>query len=594
MMAVVRGVSRRSTSAGSRPRVRVLDVREDRSRAHAEDGVGGGDEGERRTDHLLARADAQRQQGQLQGVGARGGQQHAVGAEVLGEALLHAAADGTVAGQTSLEGPLHRLGLSLVQPGPVKRNRSTCPRRPHFRAYASMRRRGAPGPPRGEGASRSRSLRPGPAVSASAGRGFPSDLRTSRRRSGCSAGCSPVASSSFAICPPTTRPSTPLPPGPSARGRGPCGTPWPTGGSRSCSSTRWTWSSSSPVGDRRPSGWAWPSTSSWRSWGARSSRGPSAWDRSRPGWSGRSTASGGCCLSEVNLMPLFQGVAWAPFVAWALGSAAERPTGRRIALLAVLLGLQVSTLGVEIVLQTGLESTLLVSRRAFWSDRRPGGPRRGGRGPGAAPGRPRGARGPVLVEGTARAQGFSSRGGSGLLCAPRRSRRDDPPSLLGRSSLLHRPRLLGPRLLPLGIPLLHLPVCRPTGAAGGGTVPDGAPAVAPGGRRRDPGPGALRPAGPAPGGASPSPSAAPRSCCFSPTFRWPCSPASAWSAPSVSTVARWRRSALASCCPGSPFSSQPRGGPPARGRPRSAGPLAPPLLDPRGLVAARACGRRCG
>ncbi len=68
---------------------------------------------------------------------------------------------------------------------------------------------------------------------------------------------------------------------------------------------------------------------------------------------------GGFVLSTVNLPPLFQACAWAPWVAGAALGVVRAPSGRRVAVLAVLLALQVSTLGAEVVLQTALVAAVL-------------------------------------------------------------------------------------------------------------------------------------------------------------------------------------------------------------------------------------------
>jgi hypothetical protein len=70
---------------------------------------------------------------------------------------------------------------------------------------------------------------------------------------------------------------------------------------------------------------------------------------------------GGVLLSMVDLLPLFQAAAWAPLVIWAWLGAVSAPTGRRLAGLAALVALQVSTLGAEIVLQTGLAGLVLAT-----------------------------------------------------------------------------------------------------------------------------------------------------------------------------------------------------------------------------------------
>lgn len=70
---------------------------------------------------------------------------------------------------------------------------------------------------------------------------------------------------------------------------------------------------------------------------------------------------GGFLLSTVNLLPLFQAAAWAPWVLAAFVSAARQPTGRRLALLAVLAALQTTTLAAEIVLQTAVVGLVLAA-----------------------------------------------------------------------------------------------------------------------------------------------------------------------------------------------------------------------------------------
>jgi hypothetical protein len=80
--------------------------------------------------------------------------------------------------------------------------------------------------------------------------------------------------------------------------------------------------------------------------------------------------AGGFFLSTFSLVQLGQAAAWAPAVLWALLGAAQSPTGRRLALLAVLLALQVSTLGAEIVLQTLVMGGVLAARPPLWRERR--------------------------------------------------------------------------------------------------------------------------------------------------------------------------------------------------------------------------------
>src|SRR5262249_42153555 len=111
----------------------------------------------------------------------------------------------------------------------------------------------------------------------------------------------------------------------------------------------------------------------------------------------------GFVQSAANLSELFHATAWAPWVVAAALAAVERPAAWRGAVLGVLAALQVSTLGAETVLQTGVAGAALV--RA--------GPTRGAGSVLAAAGllalllaAPAllGAR--ALVQGTQRAQGF--------------------------------------------------------------------------------------------------------------------------------------------------------------------------------------------
>jgi len=79
---------------------------------------------------------------------------------------------------------------------------------------------------------------------------------------------------------------------------------------------------------------------------------------------------GGLFLSMVNLLQLFEAAAWAPWVLGAGVLAVRRTTGLRLAVLAVLAAVQLSTLGVEIVLQTALVGAVLVGGRALASRRK--------------------------------------------------------------------------------------------------------------------------------------------------------------------------------------------------------------------------------
>ena len=113
-IAAVRGVSRRSTSCGVEAERAVLDVGEHGPGADAQHRVGAGHEGERGADHLVARADAEGEQRELERVRARGREQHAVHAEHAGEARLDAAAGRPVAAGLDGERGAHGLDLALV------------------------------------------------------------------------------------------------------------------------------------------------------------------------------------------------------------------------------------------------------------------------------------------------------------------------------------------------------------------------------------------------------------------------------------------------------------------------------------------------
>jgi hypothetical protein len=92
----------------------LLDIGEHRTRADAQHRVGARDEGEGRADHLVAPADAERQQRQLERVGAGGRQHHARRREKSRQAGLDAAAGGTVAARLDGERGPHGLDLALV------------------------------------------------------------------------------------------------------------------------------------------------------------------------------------------------------------------------------------------------------------------------------------------------------------------------------------------------------------------------------------------------------------------------------------------------------------------------------------------------
>ncbi|HET8644803.1 MAG TPA: hypothetical protein VFO85_04910, partial [Vicinamibacteria bacterium] len=70
----------------------------------------------------------------------------------------------------------------------------------------------------------------------------------------------------------------------------------------------------------------------------------------------------GFVLSLVNLYALFEAAAWAPWVLVAGLAALRAPDARRLALLALAVALQASTLGLEIVLQTMVMGLFLAPR----------------------------------------------------------------------------------------------------------------------------------------------------------------------------------------------------------------------------------------
>ena len=88
MIAFVRSVIRRSTSAGSRLSVTRVDLREDRCGAATRDRLGGRVERERRADHLVAGADPHRVEDEHERVGAVRTADRVLGAEVLGRLAL--------------------------------------------------------------------------------------------------------------------------------------------------------------------------------------------------------------------------------------------------------------------------------------------------------------------------------------------------------------------------------------------------------------------------------------------------------------------------------------------------------------------------
>ena len=100
-MAFVRGVMA-CFDAGGIDVVRLrVDIDVDRSCPEQDDGLGGGDEGERRGDHLVAGPDAEGHEGDLERVGARGTSDGVADAEVAGDGALelpHILAEDELAG----------------------------------------------------------------------------------------------------------------------------------------------------------------------------------------------------------------------------------------------------------------------------------------------------------------------------------------------------------------------------------------------------------------------------------------------------------------------------------------------------------------
>jgi hypothetical protein len=68
----------------------------------------------------------------------------------------------------------------------------------------------------------------------------------------------------------------------------------------------------------------------------------------------------GVVLSFVNLIQLLEAAAWAPWVLAALARLCDKPSPRRMAALALVCWLQLTTLAADVVLQTALVSTFLV------------------------------------------------------------------------------------------------------------------------------------------------------------------------------------------------------------------------------------------
>lgn len=79
---------------------------------------------------------------------------------------------------------------------------------------------------------------------------------------------------------------------------------------------------------------------------------------------------GGFSLSTVNLLPLFQAVAWAPWVLTAFLGLLARPSWNAVARLALVASLQVSTLAGDFVAQTALAGLFLLPDWGWLRDRR--------------------------------------------------------------------------------------------------------------------------------------------------------------------------------------------------------------------------------
>jgi hypothetical protein len=94
------------------------------------------------------------------------------------------------------------------------------------------------------------------------------------------------------------------------------------------------------------------------------------------GWAAWATGAiyglSGFLLSCVNLVPLLQAAAWAPWVLLAFLTLLAEPTWWRVAALAGLAALQASTLAVEIQFQTALAAFVLVPDARWLRDRRLG------------------------------------------------------------------------------------------------------------------------------------------------------------------------------------------------------------------------------
>ena len=133
----MRGVILASTAAGLIFSVLRIDVREHDTRARKADGVGRGDEGERRGNHLVAWSDPEREQHQVQGRSAGRSRHGILAADVLGEGCLEGG-DRIALGELTRPQHLgHGIHLRLAQQGPGEWDGSRLDRNCHGYAGTS-------------------------------------------------------------------------------------------------------------------------------------------------------------------------------------------------------------------------------------------------------------------------------------------------------------------------------------------------------------------------------------------------------------------------------------------------------------------------
>ena len=112
----MRAVTARGHVRGIEAQGGAVDLREHGDGAHAQDRVRGGDEGERRADDLVAVADVEGHEGQLEGVGAGGGQEDAAPGQHSGQPFLHPLPERAVAGHPPRKRPAGIRRLGVVEP----------------------------------------------------------------------------------------------------------------------------------------------------------------------------------------------------------------------------------------------------------------------------------------------------------------------------------------------------------------------------------------------------------------------------------------------------------------------------------------------